>query len=283
MKTSDNIFFNKRSFFFILLFSLLFKIQAQHKTKLIYECTFENEKDLLDWTMEGPGLATIKNGKLHLQSKYWSAVDAYYTQNGGNFSGNGEAYYQPVEAAMRADMGERVNDYFSGGIFRGGHLVFWNKFKTPNNFIIECDFQSLSPNALHMLMFSCSGTKGEDVFDSSLKKRWGVAAQYTKSDLYNYRVSFYAPGRGTANMRKSPGRILVAKGEDFTLEDPKAVHHLKIVKYNNVVSWYINEQLSFKFEDNLGKGHLQGGQTAIRVMVPAIGLYDNYTISEILD
>ena len=134
-----------------------------------------------------------------------------------------------------------------------------------------------------MIMFSCTGDQGQDVFEKSLKKRCGLAAQYTKSDLHNYRISFFAPGRGTANMRKCPGRILAATGDDFTLENLTGKHHLKIIKHKNVVEWYIDGKLSFQFTDNLGDGHLSGGQTAIRVMVPAKGLYDNYEIYEILD
>ncbi len=258
-------------------------MQAQHKTKLIYSCDFESTTDLLDWKMEGPGIAKIENGKLLLYSKYFDAAQTFYKKNGGNFSGKGEAYYEPVEKAMRNDLGDSIDNYYNEGVFRGGHLVFWNNFITPENYIIECDFQSISPNALHMLMFSCTGHNGQDVFASELKKRNGLAAQYTKSDLHNYRISFFAPGRGTINMRKCPGRILTTIGEDFTLKNPEAKHHLKIEKYNDTIKWYINGELSFQFEDNLGETYLKGGQTAIRVMVPAKGLYDNYKIYEILD
>ncbi len=171
--------------------------QAQnYTTKRVYSCDFSSADDLKDWVMEGPGVASLQDGQLLLHSKYYEVANAWFEENGQPFSGLGENYYDDVEAAMRNDIGESVRDYYAGGIFRGGHLVFWNKFKTPDNYIIECDFQSLSENALHMLMFSCTGNEGQDVFDEDLKKRWGVAAQYTKSDLYNYRISFFAPGRG---------------------------------------------------------------------------------------
>ena len=268
----------------ICILSFLFNpLQAQYKTKLIYSCDFSSSTDLDDWKMEGPGIAKIENGKLLLHSKYYETAQTYYKQNGGNFSGKGEAYYKPVEAAMKVDLGDEIDNYYFENVFRGGHLVFWNTFITPENYIIECDFQSTSPNALHMLMFSCTGDQGQGVFDTSLKKRNGVAAQYTKSDLHNYRISFFSPGRGTANMRKCPGRILTTKGEDFTLAAPTAEHHLKIVKLKDTVEWYINGELSFRFVDNLGESYLKGGQTAIRVMVPAKGLYDNYKIYEILN
>lgn len=267
----------------ICLFSFLFSIWlfAQHETKLVYECNFNSDTDFQDWKMEGPGMAQIENGKLLLYSKYFDVVKTYYQENGGNFTGNNSEFYKVVEPAMKKDVAN-IQDYYYDDIFRGGHLVFWNTFTTPDNYILECDFQSLSPNALHMLMFSCLGIDNQNVFDASLKKRNGVAAQYTKGDLKNYRISFFAPGRGTTNMRKSPGRVLTTKGDDFTLKNLTGHHHLKIVKYKNTVKWYINDELSFSFTDD-ENDYLKDGLTAIRLMAPAKGYYDNYKIYEILD
>ncbi|MCT4602993.1 MAG: YesU family protein [Marinifilum sp.] len=252
------------------------------KTKLVYSCDFNEESDLDDWVMEGPGIAKIADGKLLIHSKYYDDVAAYYQTKGNKFTGNGGDFYETVETAMRKDIGDKVSDYEVKGVFRGGHLVYWNTFKTPDNYIIECDFKSLSESALHMLMFSCYGNKGEDVFAPNLKKRNGLAPQYTRGDIANYRISFFAPGRGTSNMRKCPGRVLTVKGEDFTLQNKKGKHHLKIVKNKHITEWYINNQLSFRFEDEKDN-YLKGGQTAIRLMVPAKGLYDNYKIYKILD
>ena len=82
-------------------------------------------------------------------------------------------------------------------------------------------------------------------------------------------------------MRKCPGRILTVKGEDHSLDNKMGKHKLKIIKYKNTVKWYIDGKLSFEFEDD--NRFLKGGQTAIRLMVPAKGLYDNYRIWEIED
>lgn len=276
-----------RFLFLSLLLSVNLLVKSQesqsYRTKLVYSCDFNESSDLEDWQMEGPGIAQIVDGQLMLHSKYFDQANSWFEAHGQPFSGLGEAYYDGVEKAMRKDMGEAVNDYYFDGRFRGGHLVYWNTFRTPDNYILECDFQSLSENALHMLMFSCTGNKGQAVFDPSLKKRWGVAAQYTKSDLYNYRISFFAPGRSTSNMRKCPGRRLTIKGDDFTLINKMETHHLKVVKYEATIEWYIDGKLSFRFNDEMEDGYLKGGQTAIRVMVPAKGLYDNYKIYEILD
>ena len=274
-----------------LLFLLAYLLSGPHNTqnvevykkRLVYSCDFERQADLNDWQMEGPGIASITNGKLLLFSKYFDIANKHLQKNGEIFSGEKSEFYSVVEEAMRNELGDSVEAYFVNGAFRGGHLVYWNKFKTPDNYIIECDFQSLSENALHMLMFSCTGKNGEDVFSPNLQKRFGLASQYTRSDLKNYRISFFAPGRGTTNMRKSPGRILTVKGKDFTLENKMGKHHLKIIKFDGLIEWYIDGKLSFSFKDELGEGFLRGGQTAIRLMVPAKGLYDNYRIYEILE
>lgn len=263
-------------------FSIFSQEEKHIKSQLVYSNDFSNEALLQDWVMEGPGVAKIENGKLLLYSKYFDIANKHLSKNQEVFTGVKGEFYSVVEEAMRKELGDSVQAYFVNGTFRGGHLVFWNKFKTPDNYILECDFQSLSESALHMLMFSCSGENGEDVFAKNLKKRFGVAAQYTKSDLYNYRISFFAPGRGTTNMRKCPGRILTVKGEDYTLENKMDKHQLRIVKNRNTVSWYIDGKLSFEFKDD-STTYLKGGQTAIRLMVPAKGLYDNYRIYEILD
>lgn len=272
----------KSSHLFLFLLFLFSESGAQQKTQLVYSCDFNELSDLEEWTMEGPGLASIQDRQLLIHSKYFDVIDEHYTKTGGNFTGQGADFYEVLESAVIKDVGEeKAQRYNHNGTFRGGHLVFWNHFKTPSNYIIKCDFQSLSKSALHMLMFSASGENGQDVLDPALKSRNGLAVQYTKGDLFNYRISFFAPGRGSSNMRKCPGRLLTAKGEDHTLKNLLGKHHLKIVKYNNQIEWYIDGDLSFRFEDD--DSHLNGGQTAIRLMAPAKGLYDNFEIYEILD
>lgn len=271
----------------LLLLILPLFIVAQNKksynTELVYSCNFDNESALEDWVMEGPGVAEIQDGKLLIYPKYYHAAVDYLKRNNEVFDGLGVNFYEGVEAAMRKDLGKGVEAYYNNGNFSGGHIVYWNKFVTPDNYILECDFQSLSEHALHMIMFSVTGMEGEDVFADHLKKRNGVAAHYTQSDLYSYRISFFAPGRDSSNMRKTPDKRQTIKGPDYTLDDKTKVHRLKIIKYKDTIEWYIDDKLSFHFKDDLEDGALGGGQTALRLMVPAKGLYDNYKIYEIVD
>jgi hypothetical protein len=130
-------------------------------------------------------------------------------------------------------------------------------------------------------MFSATGSKGEDVFNPSLKPRCGMAAQYTKGDIYNYRISFLAPKRGTANLRKCPGRRLVTKGEDYSILDLTGKHRMKVIKWQDQIEFRIDGKQVFQYKDTETDAPLSGGQTAIRVMVPARGFYDNYQIFEL--
>ncbi|VGO18186.1 DUF1961 family protein [Pontiella sulfatireligans] len=90
---------------------------------------------------------------------------------------------------MLKDVGkDRIKNSYMSGKFQNAHFVCWNKNPTPENYILECDFRSVSEYSLHMIMFSHLGLNGESVFDPSLKPRSGIAGQYTKGDMVGYRI-----------------------------------------------------------------------------------------------
>ncbi|MCT4601641.1 MAG: YesU family protein [Marinifilum sp.] len=276
--------------YFILLTSFLFfqeafsqeSLESNKSKTLFYQCNFDNKSSLEDWVMEGPGIARVKKGKLEIYSRYHKKVYRKMKKGKVVFEEDSPKWYQYyVDGLAKKAEPELYPIYKSGKVFRGGHLVYWNKIKTPENYVIEFDFQSPIPYPLHMIMFSATGENGEDVFDPLLKPRCGIAGQYTKGDLHNYRISFLAPKRGTANMRKCPGRRLVVKGEDKTLKDLTGKHHMKVVKWKDQIEFRINDELIFLYKDDQKDKTLGGGQTAIRLMVPARGYYDNYKIYEL--
>ncbi|TLX72125.1 DUF1961 family protein [Labilibacter sediminis] len=258
------------------LFEIL-KLKENKYPRLIYTNSFDEETSLNDWVMEGPGVASVEDGKLLLHSKYAKETQEYLKQKNLK-ADNGAVYYSLVEDLMQKDLGEGVEDYKIDGDFVGGHFVLWNKNKTPENYILECDFQSLSDYALHMLMFSHLGMNQESVFDEGLRPRNGLALQYTKSDMTGYRVSFFAPSRKTTNLRKSPEKQLLAKGFDYTLKDKVATYHLKLIKSNNTVTWQINGYTAFTYTEENPEKVLGDGFFAIRLMVPAMGFYDNIKV-----
>lgn len=256
--------------------------KAPYQTKLIYSNTFDSIACLDDWQMEGPGVAIVENGKLILHSKYAPATIEYLNKK-KPASDNGVAYYDFVEKLVEEDTLEDVNAYKVGGDFAGGHVVLWNKIKTPDNYILEFDFQNSSGYALHMIMFSHLGLNGESVFSPKLKPRNGLAAQYTKSDMSGYRISFFAPKRTTTHLRKSPERQLLAKGKDITIVNKNATYHMRVVKHGNKVAWQVNGQTAFVYTESDDEKILANGFYALRQMVPAIGLYDNIKVYEIID
>ena len=257
-------------------------LEAGKKKLLVYQCDFNKKASLEDWVMEGPGIAKIKKGRLELYSRYHKKVNRKMKEGELVFEEGTDKWYQYyVDGLARKAEPELYPIYKKGKTFRGGHLVFWNKTITPENYVIEFDFQSPIPYPLHMIMFSASGSQGENVFDPALKARCGVAAQYTKGDIYNYRISFLAPKRGTANLRKCPGRRLVTKGEDFSIENLTAKHHMKVIKWEDQIEFRIDDKLVFQYKDDEKDAPLGAGHTAIRLMVPARGYYDNYQIFEL--
>jgi hypothetical protein len=250
--------------------------------QLIYECDFNNKATLNDWVMEGPGIAKINKGRLELYSRYHKKVYRKMKKGDLVFEEGTEKWYQYyVDGLAKKAEPNLYPIYKQTNEFRGGHLVFWNKTMSPENYVIEFDFQSAVPYPLHMILFSAKGSKGEDVLDPCLKPRCGLANQYTRSDLYNYRISFLAPKRGTVNMRKCPGRRLVASGEDFSIGDIMGRHHIKVIKWKDQIEFRIDDQMVFQYKDTETDAPLSAGQTAIRLMVPARGYYDNYQIFEL--
>jgi len=257
-------------------------LETGKEKQLVYQCDFTDKASLDDWVMEGPGIAKIKKGRLELYSRYHKQVNKKMKKGELLFEEGTDKWYQNyVDGLAKKSEPELYPIYKKKKAFRGGHLVYWNKTITPENYIIEFDFQSPIPYPLHMIMFSASGSKGEDVFDPSLKPRCGVAAQYTKGDIYNYRISFLAPKRGTANLRKCPGRRLVTKGEDYSIEDLTGKHHMKVIKWQDQIEFRIDDRMVFQYKDTETDAPLSAGQTAIRLMVPARGFYDNYQIFEL--
>ncbi|MGZ2369543.1 DUF1961 family protein [Ancylomarina sp. YFZ004] len=278
----------KRSFLLICLSLITLSSFSQEsleigkQKQLVYECDFNKKASLEDWVMEGPGIAKIKKGRLELYSRYHKKVNRKMKKGELVFEEGTDKWYQNyVDALAQKAEPELYPIYKKGKAFRGGHLVFWNKTISPENYVIEFDFQSPIPYPLHMIMFSAKGSHGENVFDPSLKPRCGVAAQYTKGDIYNYRISFLAPKRGTANLRKCPGRRLVTKGEDYSIQNLIGKHHMKVIKWEDQIEFRIDDKLVFQYKDIENDAPLGEGQTAIRLMLPARGFYDNYQIFEL--
>ncbi len=136
------------------------------------------------------------------------------------------------------------------------HHVFWCPKELPANFIAEWDLQNLNPQAgLCIVFFAAKGINGKDIMHSSQKKRTGVFSQYTKSDLNNYHISYYAnnpkkPNRPFAHIRKNKGFVTVQYGERGIAAKSTLVHKIQLVKKENHISMAIDGREIINWKDD---------------------------------
>ncbi|TNJ46030.1 DUF1961 family protein [Tamlana fucoidanivorans] len=263
-------------------FSALYKdlvIKENLNYKNIYACNFNESKDLEDWILEGPGKVKLKKDRLLIHSKYQKFIHKKWKKGRITINSTNSNYYPVLRKKMISDLKINPSDYSYEGSFSGGPVVLWNKTKTPENYEITFNFKSLSPHSLHMIIFSALGLNGESIFSSDLAKRNGTAPKYTKGDISNYRISYFAPIRKTANLRKSPGRKMLDSGIDFASQSPKELHRIRVQKWKNNIVFTINDKQVLNYSDD--EKALGAGYFGLRLMVPAIGTYDNFNLYEL--
>ena len=255
-----------------------------HRENTLVTYDFSDPAQLADWSFDGDGKAYIENGKLILEPVFYPLMDSLMREGKVSLRNDQNEYFPYLYPAMKAYHGEEeIENYFyiekGKKTFRGGHFNWWNtKYETPENFAIEFDFKPLSPAPLHMLMFCASGLNGEDVMDPSLPERYGKAVEIM-FDMAMYRVSYMANERGTANLRKAPGRILATMGSDPVSEARDIFHHCRVERVEGTVKYIVDGQEVFSWTDS---EPLKGSNWGFRLMVCAKGEYDNITVKEIL-
>ena len=115
------------------------------------------------------------------------------------------------------------------------HHVFWCPVDFPSRFMAEWEMQNLNPEAgLAIIFFATRGTRGEDIFDSSLPKRDGTFKYYTKDRLNGYHISYYAnnpknPDRELAHLRKNNFFALVHTGTEGIPKNSQAVYKILLL------------------------------------------------------
>jgi hypothetical protein len=139
---------------------------------------------------------------------------------------------------------------------RDNHLVCWLTKEMPAEFLLEFSVRPQDrKEGLNIVFFSTRGVKGEDIFDPVLKPRNGVFRQYHSSDLNGYHISYWAGGRGTANVRKNSGFALVATGPDRIREAPaEKFQVVRVYKQGGTIRLMVDDVISVAFDDD-GKAH----------------------------
>lgn len=132
------------------------------------------------------------------------------------------------------------------------HLVCWLKKEAPADFLLEFTMRPMDrKDGLNIVFFSARGIKGESIFDPSLKPRDGTYEQYRNGDIKCYHVSFWAAGRETANMRKSPGFFLVAEGRDLIYQAPIDVFQtVRIYKRGGNIRVIVDDMVALAYDDD---------------------------------
>jgi hypothetical protein len=132
------------------------------------------------------------------------------------------------------------------------HLVCWLKKEAPADFLLEFTLRPRDrKNGLTIVFFSARGIKGESIFDPSLKPRNGTYEQYRQGDIKCYHVSYWAAGRETANMRKSPGFFLVAEGRDLVYQAPNDVFQtVRIYKRGGNIRVIVGDVVALAYDDD---------------------------------
>jgi len=139
---------------------------------------------------------------------------------------------------------------------RDNHLVCWLDREMPAQFVLEFSVRPQNrQEGLNIVFLSTRGAHGESIFDSALKPRNGVFRQYHSSDLNGYHISYWAGGRGTANVRKNTGFQLVATGPDQIRAAPAdAFQVVRIYKNGGTIRLTVDDVISVAFDDD-GKTH----------------------------
>jgi len=194
----------------------------------------------------------------------------------------GDAAVSFAEGGMRL---ASVRDPKEG---QAANFVYWCPEDFPRDVEIAWDFSPLKEPGLGMLFFAARGRNGEDLFDRRLKPRTGPYAQYHHGDIDALHVSYFRRSLPeerafhTSNLRKSHGFHLVAQGADPipSVGDAKGPYRLRLVTFNGLVEFSINDLSIFRWrDDGLKYGPmLRVGKVGFRQMAPLTADYTNLTV-----
>ncbi len=213
----------------------------------VYESSFEDPSEERHWSLEGGDHMNIKDGHLEL----WTTSPKAFDKRG-----------------KRIEFDEESEEP------KASHLVCWLKKEIPADFLLEFTIRPRDPmEGLGIVFFAARGVNGESIFDDGLQERTGRFSQYINGDINNYHVSYWAGGRGSANMRKNAGFRLVSIGKDLVADfGPPEFKTVRVYKRGGQIRVIVNDVVSVEFddpEDAYGKPWTHSGWIGLRHMAHA--------------
>lgn len=182
----------------------------------------------------------------------------------------------------------RLKNAWSDELGQKANYVLWCPEEFPADVKIQWEFKPVTDHGLCILFFGAAGRGGEDLFDPALAPRTGEYQQYHSGDINAFHVSYFrrkeADERAfhTCNLRKSHGFHLVAQGADPLpgAEDAAEFYRICVTKYQNTVSFAINDLCVFQYEDDgITWGPLLGGgKIGFRQLAPLTAEYRNLKV-----
>lgn len=214
--------------------------------QLIYENPLATPEDVKNFVLEGSANISFENGKMRMEN------------------------------AISAEAGQKAN------------YVFWCDRVFPDNIKITWKFRPIKEPGLAILFFAAKGIHGESIFDEALTKRTGEYPLYHHGDINAFHVSYFRRKEPderafhTCNLRKSYGFHLVAQGADPIPDADECVndYELTVIKKTNLVEFYVNNLLTFSFQDDgVTYGNLlTDGRIGFRQLAPMIAEYSDLKV-----
>jgi hypothetical protein len=199
---------------------------------------------------------------------------------GFRLEGEGEISFNEGRLRIRNTMDDKEG--------QKSNLVYWCPENFPENIAITWEFMPIREPGLCVLFFAAKGMNGEDIFDPVLKPREGLYDQYHHGDIDALHISYFRRkdikerAFNICNLRKSHGFHLVCHGADPipSVENVVSPYHIKLIKFEKVVAFYINDLQILKWEDDGDKyGKVLGeGKIGFRQMAPLIAEYANFKV-----
>ena len=153
------------------------------------------------------------------------------------------------------------------------HQVYWLTKRVPADFLLEFTVRPHDrKQGLNIVFFSTSGLHGENIFAPPIKPRNGSFKQYWQGDTQSYHVSYWAGAGsnagtrgGLANLRRNPGKTLLASGNDLITGGKTGSYQtVRIYKRGGMIRVTVDDVVSVAFDDD--KQLDQSGWIGLRQM-----------------